>query len=60
VFLYLFQAHLLKFPKTMETFFCYFLSFFFNERDLFVYFMYLNALSSCTPEEGIRTHYRWL
>jgi hypothetical protein len=29
---------------------------------LFIYFIYVStlSLSSCTPEEGIRSHYRWL
>ena len=31
-------------------------------KDLFIYFMYMRtlSLSSVTPEEGIRSHYRWL
>jgi hypothetical protein len=31
-------------------------------KDLFIYFMYVSTLplSSVTPEEGIRSHYRWL
>jgi hypothetical protein len=31
-------------------------------KDLFIYFMYAStmALSSDTPEEGIRSHYKWL
>ena len=32
----------------------------FLKKDLFMYFMYMNVLSSDTPEEGIRSHYRWL
>jgi hypothetical protein len=35
--------------------FCFF-------KDLFIYFMYMSTplLSSDTPEEGIRSHHRWL
>jgi hypothetical protein len=33
-----------------------------KKKDLFIYFMYVGTLSlfSDTPEEGIRSHYRWL
>jgi hypothetical protein len=34
--------------------------FFFLTIYLFVYLLYTSALFSCTPEEGIRFHYRWL
>jgi hypothetical protein len=33
---------------------------FFSKTYLFKHFMYVSALSSCTWEEGIRFHYRWL
>jgi hypothetical protein len=34
----------------------------FKKKDVFIYFMYVStlSLSSDTPEEGIRSHYRWL
>jgi hypothetical protein len=41
-------------------FVCFYYYYYF--KDLFIYFIYMSilSLSSDTPEEGVRSHYRWL
>jgi hypothetical protein len=52
--------YLLQLVSILFSFLSFLFSFFFIFKDLFIYFMCMNTLSSDIPEEGIGSHCRWL